>query len=70
MPQFQQFISIPEAGRRLGRSPQSIKRLVARHQLSVIAIPGTHARVSAAEVDAYCSALLRSGRPDRSGTRA
>ena len=39
MPQTQ-FVSVPEAGRRLGRSPQTIKRLIRRRQLSVIAIPG------------------------------
>jgi len=58
-----QFISVPEAGRRLGKSPQSIKRLIARRQLSAVQIPGTHARLLAAEVDAFCPPRLRATSP-------
>jgi len=57
----QKYVSIPEAGRRLGRSPRSVKRLIARGQLSAISIPGTHTRVSLDEVDAYVPAKLRAG---------
>ena len=55
------FISVPEAGRRLGRSPQSVKRLIAQGKLEVISIPGTHARVSLDQVEAYVPAKLRAG---------
>lgn len=58
-----QFVSIPEAGRRLGKSPQSIKRLIRRRKLSAIQIPGTHARIPASEVDAYLPAQLRAVSP-------
>ena len=58
------FVSIPEAGRRLGRSPRTVKRLIARGQLQAISIPGTHARVSLEEVEAYVPARLRAGRSD------
>lgn len=61
MSRQQQFISVPEAGRRLGRSAQSIKRLVARGKLSAITIPGTHVRIPADEVAAWVPARLRSG---------
>ena len=57
------FISVPEAGRRLGRSPQSVKRLIAQGKLEVISIPGTHARVSLHQVEAYVPAKLRALAP-------
>lgn len=62
MPKFtQKYVSIPEAARRIGKSPQSVKRLIAKGQLTAISIPGTHARVSLEEVEAYVPARLRAG---------
>jgi excisionase family DNA binding protein len=53
------YVSVPEAGRRLGRSPRSVQRLISRGQLTAIVIPGTHARVSLDEVEAFVPAKLR-----------
>ena len=55
------FVSVPEAGRRLGKSPQSVKRLIERGKLQAISIPGTHARVSLDQIEAFVPAPLRSG---------
>jgi excisionase family DNA binding protein len=55
------FISLPEAGRRLGKSPRSVKRLIATGKLQAISIPGTHARVSLDQVESYVPAKLRAG---------
>ncbi|MGO9114322.1 MAG: helix-turn-helix transcriptional regulator [Thermoguttaceae bacterium] len=61
-----QFISVPEAGRRLGRSAASVRRLIARGTLTVIQIPGAHPRVVTADVEAFRPAKLRS--PAAGGT--
>ncbi len=58
-----QFLSVPEAGRRLGRSAASIRRLIARGTLTAIQIPGAHPRVVTAEVEAFRPAKLRSPTP-------
>ena len=55
----QKYVSIPEAGRRLGRSPRTVKRLIAKGQLTAISIPGTHSRVSLDQVEAFVPAKLR-----------
>ena len=61
------FISLPEAGRRLGKSPRSVKRLIATGKLQAISIPGTHARVSLDQVESYVPAKLRGRRDLRAG---
>ena len=55
----QRFLSIPEAGRRLGKSPQTIKRLIKAGRLEAIQIPGTHGRVPLAAVNSFIPAQLR-----------
>jgi excisionase family DNA binding protein len=45
------WISLSEAGRRIGTSNHVIRRLVDRGTLSVLELPGTHPRVAAAELD-------------------
>jgi len=57
------FVSIPAAGRLLGRSPQSVKRLISQGKLEVIAIPGAHSRLSLDQVESYIPAKLRAGQP-------
>ncbi len=54
-----QMISIPEAARRLGKSPQSVRRLIARRKLTSLQIPGTHPRVSLSELTALVNANTR-----------
>ncbi len=49
----QRFCSIPEAGRRLGRSARTIRRLIERGQLSAIQIEGTHDRIPLDEVESF-----------------
>ncbi len=57
------FVSVPEAGRRIGKSPQTVKRLIARGQLDAVQIPGCHTRVAADQVEAFVPARLRCGSP-------
>jgi excisionase family DNA binding protein len=48
------YISIPEAARRLGRSPTSVKRLIARGVLRVSRPdPRSHARVLETDIAAW-----------------
>ncbi len=54
-----QFITIPEAGRRLGKSPSAIRRLIAKGLIDSIQPAGSHARVEARQVDAFLPARLR-----------
>jgi len=54
-----QFLTVPEAGRRMGRSASSIRRLITRGTLTAIQIPGAHPRVLTAEVEAFRPAKLR-----------
>ncbi len=60
-----QFLTVPEAGRRLGRSAASIRRLIARGTLTAIQIPGAYPRVLTAEVEAFRPAKLRSPVPSQ-----
>ncbi len=46
-----EWLSLSEAGRRLGGSPQTIRRLAQRRQLTLRQIPGCHPRVPASEVE-------------------
>ena len=69
MSQQTRFVSVPEAGRRLGKSPQSVKRLIAQGKLEVISIPGCHSRVSLEEVEAFVPARLRTGSTDTVAVR-
>lgn len=50
------YVSIPEAGRRLGRSARTIKRLVAQGLLSSVAIQGTQTKVPVDEIEAFIAA--------------
>ena len=66
---MQKFISLPEAGRRLGKSPRSVKRLVAQGKLLAITVPGCHARVSLDQVERFVPAELRVGHAIREVVR-
>lgn len=57
----QKYVSIPEAGRRLGRSPRTVRRLIERGKLSASRIDGCHARIPLDQVEAYVPAKLRAG---------
>ncbi len=46
-----EWLSLSEAGRRLGGSPQTVRRLAERRQLTLRHIPGCHPRVPASEVE-------------------
>ncbi len=50
--QTEERISIPEAGRRLGFSAKTVKRIIDRGLLKPVRIPGCHPRLSAAAVEA------------------
>jgi len=46
-----EWLSLSEAGRRLGGSPQTVRRLAQRRQLTLRQIPGCNPRVPASEVE-------------------
>ncbi len=48
-----EWISVPEAGRRLGKSPHSIRRLIDMGILVEVRPPGTHGRIDAATLDVF-----------------
>jgi len=52
------FVSVPQAGRMLGRSPRSIQRLIDRGTIRAITIPGTHARIEISEVERFVPSQL------------
>lgn len=56
-----EFMSVPEAAARLGRSCGTIQRLIRAGRLTAIEIPGSHTRILASSVDAYVPALLHPG---------
>lgn len=53
------FISVAEAGRRLGRSPRTIHRLISNGTFTASEIPGCHPRLAVDEVESFVPARLR-----------
>jgi len=46
-----EWVSLSEAGRRLGGSAQFVRRLADRSQLTIRQLPGCHPKVRAVEVE-------------------
>ena len=53
------LISLPAAGRLIGKSSRAVKRLIESGQLAAIQIPGSHARVNIDDVRAFVPPELR-----------
>ncbi len=53
------FISAPEAARRLGVSPRTVKRLVDQGQLAAAQVPGGHMRVDLNQVNEFIDPRLQ-----------
>jgi hypothetical protein len=57
------YISVPAAGKLLGRSPRSVRRLVDLGVLDAVRVPHTHPRLSYSQVLSHVPARLRPGEP-------
>jgi hypothetical protein len=54
------WISLSEAGRRIGTSHTVVRRLVDRGALSLLELPGSHPRVATIEVESLVQKCTRS----------